>query len=61
MDDPRPNLRMLFGHRDRSPIAVPEADVEPEPEPASVLRRRYTVTVQADGAELIDDVEEWTE
>jgi CheY-like chemotaxis protein len=43
--------------------ALPEADVEPEPRPASEprLRRRYTVTVEADGTETIDEVEEWVE
>jgi hypothetical protein len=64
MDDPRPRLLLLTGHGDSrpgSPTAVPEAAAEPEPEPASVLRRRYTVTVQPDGTELVDDVEEWTE
>lgn len=38
-----------------------EPPVEPGPEPEGVLRRRYTVTVQPDGSELIDDVEEWHE
>lgn len=43
------------------PIAAIEPDAEPVPEPASVTRRRYTVTVREDGTELIDDMEEWTE
>lgn len=34
---------------------------EPDREPAGVLRRRYTVTVQADGSELVDEIEEWEE
>lgn len=63
MDDQfsrRPHLRLLPPPETPEPIA--EADALPDvSEPASVLRRRYTVTVQADGSELIDDVEEWTE
>jgi hypothetical protein len=43
------------------PIEASVHAVEPDPGRAAVTRRRYTVTVQPDGAELIDDVEEWQE
>jgi hypothetical protein len=32
---------------------------EPGLASGDVLHRRYTVTVQPDGSELIDDIEEW--
>ena len=64
MDDRLPRLRLLFGHADSpndTSTGAPAADAEHEPEPASVRRRRYTVTVQPDGTELVDDIEEWVE
>ena len=62
MDVPWPQgkpIRLLFSHGER--VEPEEPPVESASEPESVLRRRYTVTVQPDGSELIDDVEEWTE
>jgi hypothetical protein len=61
MHETRPHLRLLSP--DETPITADEllaADV-PASEPGQVLRRRYTVTVQDDGTELVDDVEEWVE
>lgn len=43
------------------PIEATDPVAEPEPEPASITRRRYTVTVLEDETEVIDDVEEWIE
>ena len=39
--------------------ATPEDDAASGPR--TVLRRRYTVTVGPDGAETLDDIEEWEE
>lgn len=57
----RLHLRLL--HPDESPATADELLAEDVPVIASgqVLRRTYTVTVQDDGTELIDSVEEWVE
>lgn len=74
MDDrtfSRPRLRLVSSaqldwddhmHRTSAdPTGATVRVVGPEPEPGKRLRRRYTVTVQPDGTELLDDMEEWEE
>jgi len=66
MDDRHPHLRVLPSVTVGSPTSVDQIEVcvrveEPEPRPGGITRRRYTVTVQPDGSELVDDVEEWIE
>jgi hypothetical protein len=54
--------RPLRGRESPSePASAPEPGPRGHVEPGQVLRRRYTVTVDADGNEWINDVEEWTE
>jgi hypothetical protein len=63
VDRPPDRLHLRLLHSDESYATADEllAVDEPVIESGQVLRRRYTVTVQPDGAELIDDVEEWSE
>jgi hypothetical protein len=55
----RVSLRLVLPHEMQDAPEEPPGDSESEP--AGVLRRRYTVTVQPDGTELVDDMEEWEE
>jgi hypothetical protein len=55
----RPPLQLVWSKPDEQPVRPSDSPDESESESEGVLRRRYTVTVQPDGSELIDEVEEW--
>jgi len=57
-------LRLPDGPLSRTgadPTAAPGRDGEPALaiESGQTLHRRYTVTVQSDGSEIVNDIEEW--